>query len=253
LETDAFILALRRFIARRGTPADMYSDNGTNFVGANKELKQALKALDRDRIHDALSAKGIQWHFSPPRAPHFGGAWEILVKSVKRALKTVLRNQCVHEDTLQTVMCEVENVVNGRPLTHVSTDVSDAEPLTPNHFLLHRSMKVSSPLDTRDEDLATRKRWRLTQVLTDHFWRRWLKEYLPTLTVASKWTSEKPNLKPDDVVLVVDRNAPRGHWPLARVLEVFPGRDGRVRVVKVKTASGEYERAASELCLLEEA
>lgn len=255
LETDDFILALRRFVARRGPPVEMFSDNGTNFVGANRELREALKAIDQEKVHDVLASKGIQWHFNPGRTPHFSGVIEILVKSVKRALRTVLKNQCVHEPVLHTLMCEVESVVNSRPLTHVGVEnpVSEPEPLTPNHFLLHRSVVVSSPIDTASEDSLTRKRWRLTQLLTDQFWRRWRREYLPSLTVASKWTVEAANLKPDDVVLLVNRNAPRGQWPLGRVVEVFPGRDGRVRVVQVKTANGVYRRGASEICLLEEA
>lgn len=253
LETDTFILALRRFIARRGPPAEMYSDNGTNFVGANKELKVALREIDQSRVSDVLNAKGIQWHFSPPRSPHFGGVWEVLVKSVKRALKSVIGKQCVHEDTLYTLLCEVESTVNSRPLTYVSTDVADPEPLTPSHFLMNKSVQVSSPVDTSCDDVNTRKRWRQTQVLADHYWRRWRREYLPSLTVANKWTSENPNLAVDDVVLMIDRNAPRATWPLGRVIDIFLGRDGRVRVVTVKTATGTYKRAASEVCILEAA
>ncbi len=253
LETDAFILALRRFVARRSKPSHVFSDRGTNFVGAARELKLAVVHWNSDsRVQRYFVDNGIQWHFNPPKAPHMGGAWERLVRSVKRALKATLCNALVHEDTLHTALCEVEYILNSRPLTHVSSSHSDPEPLTPNHFLLNRSSDVSSPVDEADDGLSSRKRWRQCQFLADQFWRRWRREYLPTLTVRSKWLSEERDLEIDDVCLLVDHNAPRGQWPLARVIEVMPGRDGRVRTVKVKTASGELVRPVSQICLLEE-
>lgn len=253
LDTDAFILALRRFIARRGKPKEMYSDNGTNFVGANRELKEALASIDNDKVHDSLAERGIEWHFNAPKAPHMGGVWERLVRSVKRTLDAVLRGHCVHEDTLHTFLCEAESIVNSRPLTHVSSDPDDLEPLTPAHFLLGHAPDSSSVVQSTESDICSRKRWRQSQVLADHFWRRWRKEYLPTLTVTQKWTEEVPNLRVDDIVLVNDNNEPRGNWPLARVIEVCPGSDGRVRVVKVKTSSGTLTRPVARLCVLEEA
>ena len=136
LSTDDFILCLRRFIGRTGSPAHIYSDNGTNFKGAKTELETALQELDQNQICSTLAAHSIGWHFIPPHAPHFGGAWERLVRSVKTALKTVLKEQYVTETVLRTALIEVEGVINSRPLTHNSPDVSDFAPLTPNHFLL---------------------------------------------------------------------------------------------------------------------
>ena len=253
LDTDAFIMALRRFIARRGKPKDLYCDNGTNFVGANSELKEALKSLDTGRIHDFLAEKGTEFHFSPPKGQHMNGAVERLVKSVKRSLDVVLRSHCVFEDTLHTFLCEVESILNSRPLTHVSTDPRDPEPLTPAHFLLGIASDASAIVQSSESDICSRKRWRHTQLLADHFWNRWRKEYLPSLTVTRKWTEEVPNLKVDDVVLINDNNEARGRWPLARVVEICPSSDGRVRVVKVKTPSGVLTRPVARLCLLEEA
>ena len=159
-------MAIRRMIAKRGKPANIWSDNGTNFVGAEKELREAVKRLDGERISDQLSADGVQWHFNPPSSPHFGGVWERLVQSAKRALKAVAGKQCVNDETLLTFMAEVESLLNGRPLTHVSTDYRDEEALTPNHFLLGRGNPNVPPDVVNDKDLCSRKRWKHAQVMT---------------------------------------------------------------------------------------
>lgn len=249
LETDDFLLVFRSFIARRGTPQEVYSDNGTNFVGAQRELQRLLKGPG---LHHFLTDKIIKWHFIPPRAPHFGGVWERLIKSAKIAMMAVLKNQLVSESVLRTVIIETEGILNSRPLTYNSADPKDLTPLTPNHFLHLGSSTVSAPGIFNDGDLCSRKKWRQCQVLVDHVWRRWLKEYLPMLTVRVKWTKEKQNLKIDDVVLLVDDDAPRNRWTLGRIVETVESADGRVRSVKVKTASGTYHRPVSKLCLLED-
>jgi len=251
LDTNSCLMALRRMMAKRGKPANIWSDNGTNFVGAEKELREAVKRLDSERIGDQLSADGVQWHFNPPSSPHFGGVWERLVQSAKRALKAVAGKQCVNDETLLTFMAEVESLLNGRPLTHVSTDHRDEEALTPNHLLLGRG-NPNVPSDVvNDRDLCSRKRWKHAQVMSQHFWKRWLREYLPALTERRKWTNNARNVREGDLVLVVDENSPRGCWPLARVLRVLPGDDGRVRAAEVRTKSGTYIRPVVKLCLLE--
>ena len=188
---------------------------------------------------------------NPPSSPHFGGVWERLVQSAKRALKAVAGKQCVNDETLLTFMAEVESLLNGRPLTHVSTDYRDEEALTPNHFLLGRGNPNVPPDVVNDKDLCSRKRWKHAQVMTQHFWKRWLREYLPALTERRKWTNDARNVRKGDLVLVVDENSPRGCWPLARVLRVLPGDDGRVRAAEVRTKSGTYIRPVVKLCLLE--
>ncbi|XP_078347341.1 uncharacterized protein LOC144632548 [Oculina patagonica] len=165
LDTNSCLMALRRMIFKRGKPANIWSDNGTNFVGAEKELREAVKRLDSERIGDQLSADGVQWHFNPPSSPHFGGVWERLVQSAKRALKAVAGKQCVNDETLLTFMAEVESLLNGRPLTHVSTDHRDEEALTPNHFLLGRANPNFPPDVVNDRDLCSRKRWKHAQVI----------------------------------------------------------------------------------------
>ena len=137
LDVDCFLMALRRFVARRAaTPRAIWCDNGTNLVAGEKEIRQSLAEWNQAQIADELSQRGIEWNFIPPAASHMGGVWERLVASTKRALRVVLGSQCVADDVLQTVLAEVEFVINSRPLTYVSADVKDAEPLTPNHFLV---------------------------------------------------------------------------------------------------------------------
>ena len=254
LETDSFIMALRRMMARRGKPRNIYSDNGTNFVGAERELTECLDGLDQAKISDTLSQDRIQWFFNPPSAPHFGGVWERLVKSAKKALKIILNGQLVNDETLLTVMVEVESLLNSRPLTHVSVDPQDLEPITPNHFLLGRNSPNMPPGVFDERDLNSRKRWRQAQTLTDHFWRRWLREYVPALTERNKWrTRSQTDVQIGDLVLVVEDNLPRGRWNLGRVVKTFPGDDGLIRTVEVQTKHGTFKRPVVKLCLLEEA
>ena len=208
LETDSFIMALRRMMARRGKPRNIYSNNRTNFVGAELELKECLDGMDQAKISDTLSRDRIQWFFNPPSAPHFGGVWERLVKSAKKVLKITLNGQLVNDETLLTLMAEIESLLNSRPLTHVSIDPQDPEAITPNHFLIGKNSS-NVPPDVFDErDLNSRKRWRQAQTL---FWRRWLREYMPTLTERRKWrTRSQTDAQIGDLVLVVEDNLPRG-------------------------------------------
>ena len=246
-------MALRRFMARRGKPTKILSDNGTNFVGGERELREAVKSLSQERITSELSQSYIDWHFNTPAASHMGGAWERLVGSVKRALKVVLANQTVSDEVLYSALCEVEHIINSRPLTYVSSDTSDFRALTPNHLLIGSSSPHIPPGVFTSGDLCTRKRWRHAQALASHFWKRWSREYLPTLTVRKKWQKDVKNVGVGDLVLLADPNSPRGWWPLARVTQVFPGPDGRVRSVEIRTSGGGLcRRPVVKIAVLEE-
>lgn len=204
LFTDSAIMAVRRMIARRGCPTEMMSDNGTNFRGAETELKRALLDVNWDRIEDFAVNKGFKWKFIPPAAPHMGGCWERLIKCVKTALKAILKERAPREETLRTLLAKTEHTVNSRPLTHVSEDLRDGEALTPNHFLIGASSGTVIPGKFNNADLYSRKQWRIAQRLADMFWNRWVREYTPTLITRTKWSQENTALKVGDIVVVVD-------------------------------------------------
>ncbi|GBM30124.1 hypothetical protein AVEN_106805-1 [Araneus ventricosus] len=140
-----FIGALKRFIARRGKPSDIYSDNGTNFVGANNELRKILKDLfnkeSTGKIEDFIASEGIVWHFNPPHiaTPHFGGLWEAGIKSLKSHLKRVVGNTVLYTEEFSTLVTQVEAVLNSRPFCNLSSDPNDDFVLTPSHFLVGSS------------------------------------------------------------------------------------------------------------------
>ena len=145
MSKDSFIFSLSRFLARRGTVKVMRSDNGTNFVGASTELKQSIKALDQISINKHTVAKHIDWKFNPPVRPWIGGIWESLVKSVKRCLKVTIRDKLFTVESLATFICEVESIINQRPIAPVSDDVNGFEALTPNHFITGSDCYSFSP------------------------------------------------------------------------------------------------------------
>jgi transposase InsO family protein len=145
LESDSFICAYQRFVARRGAPKEIFSDNGTNFKGAERELGKALQRWDQNKISDRLRRDEVQWHFNPPEASHQGGVWERMIRSVRKILKALLLEQIVSDETLLTLLAEVERILNDRPLTPVSDSTQDMEALTPNMILLLKN-NASVPL-----------------------------------------------------------------------------------------------------------
>ena len=254
LDTDSLLMSLRRFFSRRGTPSVIWSDNGSSFVAGKKELAQSFLSVDQDRMLDAMTKHHIKWVFNPPAAPHMGGSWERLVAAVKRPLRVVLGPSVVDDEVLQTVLCEVEFMVNSRPITYISSEADDFSPLTPNHFLLGYPYRGLPPSTVTSSDAIGKRKWRHACSLADHLWQRWKREYLPTLLPREKWTKESSAPSEDDVVLIVDDDLPRGQWRLGKVLETYPGRDGVVRSVLLKTSSGrELVRPVTKLCRLEKA
>ena len=253
-DTDAFINCLRRFTNRRGRPTNMYSDRGTNFVGATNELKELISNLDHDKIQDFTSSINIEWHFNPPSAPHMGGAWERLVRSTKEVMVGLMHDKLLMDPQLYTLMTEVERILNSRPLTHVSDNIDDYEALTPNHILFgkHRLWSYLE-CDITDKDISSRKHYRQVQALAAAFWQRWRKEYLPDLTRRPTWRSKVANVKTGELVLLNDDDSIRQKtWHLARVIRTMPSKDGTVRIVEVKTKNGTYVRPVAKLHRLED-
>ncbi|XP_055018962.1 uncharacterized protein LOC129411624 [Boleophthalmus pectinirostris] len=253
LDTDSFINGLRRFIARRGQVLEIRSDNGTNFVGAERELREALEKLNHTLVNNTLLQKGVKWVFNTPAASHHGGAWERLVRSVRKVLNSILKTQTLDEEGLVTVFCEAEAIVNSRPITKASTDPKDLEALTPNHLLLLKSQPSLPPGLFEKADVYARRRWKQVQYMSDLFWKRWLREYLPSLQERQKWNHVRRNFTPGDLVMLVDEMAPRGSWITARVLDAVPDKNGLVRTVRIKTKSSILDRPITKVCLLQEA
>jgi hypothetical protein len=249
MEADAFMNALMRFSARRGTPRRIRCDNGTNFRGACNEMQTSIDEFNR-KVDQQLKQHGIEWKFNTPHASHQGGAWERIIRSIRRVMQTILKDTVLDDERLLTVFCEVEQIINSRPLTPNPDDVTDEEALTPNHLLMMKRGGSAPPGDFKRTDAFTR-RWRHCQYLADRFWSRWTKEYLPLIQHRQKWHQQTRNLKKNDIVILTDQSTPRNQWPLGRVVEVTEGRDGKVRSATVKTRTGIYNRPVSKLCLLE--
>ncbi|CAB3238529.1 unnamed protein product [Arctia plantaginis] len=234
--------------ARRGTPTHIYSDNGRNFVGANKLLQAEYHDLQQIFNKDffaEVTEMEISWHFNAPIWPSAGGLWESAVKSFKYHFKRVIGEQKLTYEELSTVLAQIEACLNSRPLCPLTEDPQDLAYLTPSHFLTGGSALT---LVETERDLRTR--WQLTQRIFSDIWKRWRSEYLTQLTTRSKWRKPRENIKLNDVVLLHDDNLPPGKWSIGRVIELHPGTDGYVRVVSLKTKNGVLKRPITKLSIL---
>ena len=249
LDADSLINAIIRFSARRGQPDVIRCDNGTNFVGSSRELSASVDEWNR-RVNETLVQKNIEWKFNTPSASHHGGVWERQIRSVRRVMNAIVRNTILDDERLLTVFCEVESIINSRPITRSSDCPGDAEPLTPNHLLLVHQRQRLPPGVFSMKDIYTR-RWRHAQHLVNRFWLRWMREYVANIQHRQKWIQALENIKVGDIVLLVDEQSPRNRWPMGRVVDVFTGRDGLVRSASVKTQSNTLKRPVTKLCLLE--
>ena len=247
MDADSFLMALHRFIARRGKPQKVFSDNGTNFVAADKELSDEIQAINTKKLKDDMLLEAIEWNFNPPHAPHMGGAWERLIRSVKGILRHLIGERLLNDEELVSFLCETEKILNDRPLTRMGSDPRDPTPLTPSHLLLLRG-NDSSP---NTESNHVRRRWQVIQAIANRFFERFISEYIPQLQVRSKWARTKENIRINDVVLVADDDAPRGKWPLGIVVEVETSSDGLVRSAKVRTNNKVKRRPINKLVFLE--
>ncbi|XP_026465156.1 uncharacterized protein LOC113367788 [Ctenocephalides felis] len=255
LTTNSFLATFKRFMARRGKPREIYSDNGTNFIGAASGLKELYKFLqqksNQNKIVNDMTNEGVSWKHIPPNSPHFGGIWEAGIKSCKAHLKRVLGNAILTFEDFYTVLTQIEAILNSRPISPLSSDPNDYDPLTPGHFLIGKSLTSTpdpSVLETLDNRLS---RYQRLQKLVQHFWKRWHKEYVSELQARTKWQVQPSQpAEVGDMVVVREDNLPPLHWRLGRILDTHPGDDGLVRVVTIKTQNGVLKRAINRVCVL---
>ena len=247
MRTPAFIRCLQRFISRRNCPRSLHCDNGPNFTGARRELEALYSALAEDDFDDPvrhfLLHNKIKWNHIPAGSPHFGGLWESAVRSMKKHLRRIMGTIIFTFEELLTITCQVEACLNSRPLLPLTCHNSDGiEPLTAGHFLTLNALNAYPVDPTLPPEPSLLKRWNQCQAVVHHFWDRWSREYLHTLQSRTKWQQIKPNLQVDDVVIYQPKDNFACRWPIARVVETYPGEDGLVRAVLIEPPYSERKK-----------
>ena len=237
LSAETTVMAFRRFMARRGKPTCVFSDNARGF-------RAAAVSLQMD---------GVEWRFIAPLSPWWGGWWERLVRSTKSALRKTLGRRTLTWNQLHTVLVEVEACLNSRPLTFQAAGAKDYDVTTPAHFLIGRPFFVAVK-EAEDACSVTRtdlvERMQHRNAVLERFWMEWRTEYLRLLPCPANNRSQY-KLREGSVVLVEDAQLPRHHWPLAVVEKTHRGRDGRIRAVDLRTAKGLVTRSINRLRDLE--
>lgn len=253
LTTDAFLAALKRFMSRRGKPSNIYSDNGSNYIGAHNQLNEIYTFLkdNSNFISRNLLVEKVNWHFIPVNSPNFGGLWEAGIKSIKSHLKRVMGNGSLTFEGFATLLAQVEGIMNSRPLCPMSDDPDDNTALTPAHFLIGRTLTMLPEHDLTDIPENRMDKWQRLQSLLQAIWNRWRKEYLNELQTRQKWKINVDRLlKLGSLVLVKDDKVPPLQWQLGRITDLHPGPDGTLRVATVKIRGCEVKRAVNRLCAL---
>ncbi|CAK9795156.1 hypothetical protein ANTPLA_LOCUS1384 [Anthophora plagiata] len=255
LTTETCLEAIKRFCARRGKPTNVYSDNATNFIGVKNEILKVraffMSNENNTKLSNYFQNEGINWHFIPPRSPHFGGLWEAAVRSFKHHLYRTVGEAMFTYEQFNTCIVEIESILNSRPLTPLSSDPNDLIALTPAHFLIGDSLPSFPEIDLQDVPINRLSTWQRVQKVKQHFWKRWHKEYLNELRTRSKWhQGNGVQIKIGQLVMIKEDNLPPMQWSMGRIVAVHPGADNIVRVATVKTQTGVYKRCVKKLAPL---
>ncbi|XP_055589611.1 uncharacterized protein LOC129741843 [Uranotaenia lowii] len=254
LSTQAFLATFQRFCGRRSTPSLVMCDNAKNFVGAKRVLDEVhqlfVSKTFQDSVINYAADRGIDFQFIPARSPNFGGLWESAVKSFKTLLKRTIGSRSLVHEELQTIIVRIEAALNSRPLTALSNDPEDFEPLTPGHFLVQKQLIAPPEHDWNEVPENRLNVWQRMQQTSQQLWKKWSSMYLSDLHSRTKWTKQNDNIRVGMMVVLKEDNLPPLKWPIARIEAVHPGPDGNVRVVTVRTQSGSYDRAISKICIL---
>lgn len=236
LSSSSFINALRRFMAIRRSVKIFRSDRGTNFIGATDVLLIDAIHVEDGPVKDFLYSKGTTRLFNAPHASHMGGVWERMIGVTRRILDSMLldcKRVVLTHEVLVTFMAEACVIINSRPLTTVSSDQECTEILTPSTLLTKKTDSGLQPLIEFDQKNMYRAQWQRVQTLADIFWTRWKNEFLHTMQQRCKWQDSKPDLKPGDLVLLIDDQSHRNHWPMGLVINAIPSKDGKIRAAEV--------------------
>ncbi|XP_063979066.1 uncharacterized protein LOC135163517 [Diachasmimorpha longicaudata] len=254
MTTAGFLGGLKCFVGRRGKPISIHSDNGTNFVGANNELKEIIghlqSAENNTKTHNALINQGIDWKFIPPLSPHFGGIWEAAVKCCKHHLVRVIGSEVFTFEEMTTLIIDIEAILNSRPLAAMSSDPTDILVLTPGHFLIGDALTNVPEKDFTSIPNNRMSNWEHIQKVRRDFWVRWYKEYLNELNIRRKWNTGNQDIQLGSIVILKEDNLPPMQWRLGRMVELHPGKDNIVRVASIKTSNGILQRNLTKIAPL---
>ena len=242
MTSSAFINALRRFVAIRGSVKIFRSDRGTNFVGSTDSTGVNVINVEDGQVKGFLNRSGTQWIFNAPHSSHMGGVWERMIGVSRPILESMLSK--VHNlthDVLVTLMAEVSAIINARPIVPVSTDSDCPQVLSPSALLNMKLNTDQQSVDDQSMKILYKDQWKRVQYLADQFWLRWSKEFLHSLQSRLKWQNSQPPLQLNDVVLLKDNELARNYWPLGRVSKLFPSSDGKIRKVELCVIKGGKE------------
>ncbi|XP_032685832.1 uncharacterized protein LOC116850994 [Odontomachus brunneus] len=245
LTTESFIAALKRVIARRGKIKNIYSDNERNFVSVDRVLQQMFQETKfQEAVQQFAANERVNWHFIPPRSPHYGGIWEAAVRAMNLHFKRTIGESCLTVSEMSTILTQIEAMLNSRPLTPLSEDPDDLRALTSGHFLIGENLQSYLELSLEEVPRNTLSRWQYVEQLRQHLWSWWQKEYLSICQQRNKWKTEShAKFKVGQLVMLKDTETLPLQWILARIKEIHPGTDGVVMTVTLRTSKGIYKRA----------
>lgn len=252
LSTAEFIMAFENFISRRGIPQLFYTDNGTNFVGGAKEIKQFFDQMfEQDNaLTKLLAINNIEFKRIPARASHMGGIWERAVGSVKYHLRKVLKDTKLNARQFDNVLKKIEACLNSRPLWAITGETDDIEVITPSHFFNFQAINTLPRPDLAHIPLNRLDQYQYLYRLYCDFWKSWSNEYLHQLQPRVKWQKEQPNAVVGQIVLISEDNMPPSRWPYGKIVSTYPAKDGLVRTVDVKCGNTVLRRPIHKLALL---
>lgn len=256
LTTESFINCLKRFISRRNRPSEIHCDNASTFKGASNVLNDLYKLQSntnhQSKVQGYAAEMGIQFKFIPSYSPVFGGLWEAGIKSTKYHIKRVVGDTITTYEELNTILIQIEGILNSRPLAALSTsDTTDYSYLTPGHFLTGKSLSTFPEPDLSDVPINRLSFWKKCTKMVQSFWKQWHKQYLVLLQNRPKWFKETLNIKEGSLVIIRDKNTSPLRWPMARVVKIHPGKDGKVRALDIKTSKGfVMTTSIGKVCLL---